>query len=574
MTLDISTIFVVFGIGSFFVLIVLLLYLFKFNTSRQSVITYAVSKLLYTVAFALFSQRETLSAPWIVYITNVLLIFGLSLETYSTATSNNSFNKKLFTRSLVIGVIGSLIFLYFIPFSTQVWVISMSFIIALMALYGAMITKTKLGSFFSKIIKAVYYLIFILMLIRGFYPIFAQQDIALLTFTFTAFFTYIAFFLLTYLTPFLYLLVTKERDHIEIKVSHKKYMEVVNNNGQGFILMDNLLRIIETNTSFLSISGYTSDEVLGKTFLSFLNSEHTEKLKHNLSNKKFNFEGIDEISMIHKNGEEIPLLINGSKINDSSEANIFLFAFIQDISYRVKVEQELKSALNTRNKFFSIIAHDLRGPSGAVLQLIKVLQGRNSEHSEETNKLIDVLHSGATKFNSLLNNLLTWSRLQQNKIEITPQAITVEQIIPENINLLQNSAKNKNITLTTELDQNLTAWADINTLNTILRNLIGNSIKYSFPNSTIFIKAKQLINEKKILFSIKDNGTGIKPKVLKSLFSTEDIQSTPGTNKEQGSGLGLLLCKEFVELNHGEISVTSTEGQGAEFLFTVPSASA
>src|SRR5690606_23395941 len=168
---------------------------------------------------------------------------------------------------------------------------------------------------------------------------------------------------------------------------------------------------------------------------------------------------------------------------------------------------------------------------------------------------------------TLLNNLLDWTLLQMDKLNLQPTRIDLHKLVEENIQLL-SSVPNKQIALHNQVPRETVAFADSNTVNLVLRNLMTNAIKFTNDGGEVVVEAKDL--EKEWLVSVRDNGVGMNDEVLKILFDKTAPYTTRGTANEKGTGLGLILCKEFVEKNGGRISVKSIPGKGSTFSFTVP----
>lgn len=231
---------------------------------------------------------------------------------------------------------------------------------------------------------------------------------------------------------------------------------------------------------------------------------------------------------------------------------------------------ELNKLIASKDKFFSIIAHDLKGPVGNLNSFLNFM----AEHSdvitkEEFQKDLMSLQSSSKKIKDLLENLLTWARSQRGDIEYKPDKFNLFRLIQSNILLFESSVKNKKITLRNLIEENQTGYFDYEMIKTVFRNLISNAIKYTSENGFIIIIAKEL--ERQIEITIKDTGTGMNKSVSQNLFKI-DVKhfSTDGTNGEKGTGLGLILCKEFIDRHGGEIWVESEEGKGSEFKFTIP----
>jgi signal transduction histidine kinase len=234
-----------------------------------------------------------------------------------------------------------------------------------------------------------------------------------------------------------------------------------------------------------------------------------------------------------------------------------------------KQNYQLAELNATKNKFFSIIAHDLRGPFHGILGMSELLVKPDQDYShEETNSFLKLIHQAANNAFNLLENLLEWSRTQTGKIDFKPIVFKVKSSIQTVINLTDNSAKAKQITLIDKVAYDFELFADFNMFNTILRNLITNAIKFTHRKGQISIEASQKNNE--IEFAVSDTGIGMSEETMNKLFKISEKITSLGTESETGTGLGLLLCKEFVEKHGGKIKVESEPGKGSCFKFTLP----
>lgn len=239
----------------------------------------------------------------------------------------------------------------------------------------------------------------------------------------------------------------------------------------------------------------------------------------------------------------------------------------------IKLEEsnkQLKLINSTKDKFFSIIAHDLRSPLGAILSFSNLIDNecQSSKEVKTVSEYNSYLNQAARNLNSLLENLLQWAKSQLGNIKFQPIPLNIANLIQNNIEIQKFKAKEKSITIISHVDDTTSAYADINMINTVVRNLLSNAIKFSYPKSDINLRAN--INGKMLQLSVQDKGIGISESKQKKLFNIDSNQSTLGTNNETGTGLGLILCKEFVETNGGTIWITSEEGEGATFTFTIP----
>jgi signal transduction histidine kinase len=237
----------------------------------------------------------------------------------------------------------------------------------------------------------------------------------------------------------------------------------------------------------------------------------------------------------------------------------------------IKSEKQLKELNSTKDKFFSLIAHDLISPFNIILGYSDMLvQSVNVNNFKEVEEFSQLIFNATKRTHSLLVNLLDWSRLQTGRISFNPVVVNVFDVINEILGLSKNSASQKEIYINVEIKQGLIVIADQNMLNTVFRNLISNAIKYTPQNGLINISA--LYNSKsEFEFSIRDTGVGIKSDDIDKIFSIDVNFSTTGTANETGTGLGLMLCKEFIERHKGKIWVESKINEGSNFRFTIPS---
>jgi two-component system sensor histidine kinase/response regulator len=233
-----------------------------------------------------------------------------------------------------------------------------------------------------------------------------------------------------------------------------------------------------------------------------------------------------------------------------------------------KVE-EFKQANATKDKFLSIIAHDLKTPFNALLNLSSLLANNDTQLSAEKRKKLSqlILQTSDSGYH-LLENLLDLSRSQTGRIQVTPATLDLKEIVEHNIELVGGNAKAKHINICSSIGDITSVVADGNMLDTVIRNLLTNAIKFTPTNGKVEISAKTEGHEVEI--SISDTGVGIKPEDMDKLFRMDVSFTTYGTAQEKGSGLGLILCQEFVEKNGGTIGVESQEGKGSRFYIRLP----
>jgi signal transduction histidine kinase len=260
-----------------------------------------------------------------------------------------------------------------------------------------------------------------------------------------------------------------------------------------------------------------------------------------------------------------------AKVTEAKNKEILLSkSRLEDAFDNIKdLNDELNDLNSTKDRFFSIIAHDLKGPVGNLKQLSDILLNDiDMLEKDELKEFTEHISVSAKSTMALLENLLEWSRMQLGKVTYEPQHFQLNMIVNQVTGLLSVSALNKQIDLKSDIDNSIWVIADINMINTVIRNLTSNSIKFTPENGKIDIKA---VNQGKFIeISVNDNGVGISEENKKRLFKIEENFTTKGTSNEKGTGLGLILCQEFVEKNGGRIWVESELGKGTSFIFILP----
>jgi PAS domain S-box-containing protein len=234
-----------------------------------------------------------------------------------------------------------------------------------------------------------------------------------------------------------------------------------------------------------------------------------------------------------------------------------------------KKNEELLKLNSTKDKFFRIIAHDLKSPFTALLGFSEILKENIDDLSSEQSKnIVNILHSSLKDQFTFLENLLKWSQLQSGRFELAYSDVPVESIIKNILKIAGAIIKSKNIEIKTSVPDGITLFTDAQALTSILYNIVFNALKFTadYGKVAIFVNEK----DENVLFSIEDNGVGMAPERVSKLFLIGESVSTPGTNHEKGSGLGLILVKELVEKLQGDITVESTPGIGTTFIVIIP----
>jgi signal transduction histidine kinase/uncharacterized protein HemY len=272
-------------------------------------------------------------------------------------------------------------------------------------------------------------------------------------------------------------------------------------------------------------------------------------------------------------GAFIIMVIRHSRYQQNQKLNIQLSLKNKEIEDQQKhvqlLNQELKEANQTKDKFFSIVAHDLKSPFNSLLVLTNLLLDDYDTFTEDERKtFIHQIKASSENTFALLQNLLDWASTQMGKTMIVQEKIDISKISDETIALLMPIARNKNIRIKSEIEPSTVVFADKNMVSTVILNLVTNAIKFTPQDGKVAIRAFMENNHVEV--EVSDSGVGISQDNLNKLFRLDHKIQTMGTAKEKGTGLGLILCKEFVEKNNGKIWVKSVEGKGSQFYFTLP----
>ena len=231
--------------------------------------------------------------------------------------------------------------------------------------------------------------------------------------------------------------------------------------------------------------------------------------------------------------------------------------------------QQLIQLNNDKDKFLSIIAHDLKSPFTSIIGYVELLiEQINEKNDEEISEFANIILQSSNRALKLLTNLMVWTQSQSGRMNFHPENFDIIKLINEVILLLNDIAQQKSILIACSLPPSIQINGDRDMISTILRNLITNAIKYTQPEGKITISVMEKLNE--LVVSVSDTGVGIPKDKIGNLFNIKEIHSTKGTNEEVGTGLGLILCKEFIEKNNGKIWVDSKAGIGSTFYFSMP----
>jgi two-component system sensor histidine kinase/response regulator len=368
---------------------------------------------------------------------------------------------------------------------------------------------------------------------------------------------------------------------IDLKVSEEKYKAIFENSTIGLYRTTPEGRVLMANKTLAIMLGYGSPDEMMKLDLKQDNpylDESRDKIIKDVLDAGFAF-GMEN-RWYKKDGSEIYVRESVTVIKDEIEGNIYLEGVVEDITKSklfeialIESENKLKEALSSKDKFFSIIAHDLKNPLQALILSSDIIVNYYDKLSPDQLKdNTQGINKTSKNLSTLLENLLQWSRSQTGNIEFNLEINDINKEIIEIIHLLEVSAKNKSIEIQYANNQIPPFLYDKNMISTIIRNLISNSIKFTRDGGIIYINSGQIEygNKKAVEISVVDNGVGINEDSLKRLFQIDSASSTSGTNNEKGTGLGLILCKEFVEKHNGTIWAESVLNEGSSFTFVIP----
>jgi PAS domain S-box-containing protein len=369
-----------------------------------------------------------------------------------------------------------------------------------------------------------------------------------------------------------------ERKEIEnsLRESREEYRKLVELQGEGLAIVDKEERFIFTNPAAERMMGVPAGTLIGRKMDEFVSKTTFEQIKQQTIIRADGNQSTYEIEIIRENGEKRVILVTATPQFDGNgvfESSLGIFI---DITDRKNIENELKKnestlkALNTtKDKLFSIIAHDLRGPIGTSADLLEVMiENYENFSSDEQLKMLDILKNSAKSTYSLLETLLNWSIVQTGNIVFRPELFNLTKCVDTIVRNVVPTLYSKNITLLYEPAEEIFCYADQNMIQTVIRNLIGNAIKYTFRNGTIEIRVINKGNNTEI--SISDNGIGMDEETRNNLFVLDKQSSKYGTENEKGTGLGLILCKEFIEKHGGHLLIESEKDKGSSFTFELP----
>ncbi|MCX6237893.1 MAG: PAS domain S-box protein [Bacteroidia bacterium] len=361
-----------------------------------------------------------------------------------------------------------------------------------------------------------------------------------------------------------------------LRKSEERYRTLIENMGEGVGFLDVNETFIFANRSAEKIFGIDEGKLTGLCLNDFVVGENVEILKNEIHKRIQGKSSVYEHEIVLKDGSKKHVLISATP-NFEDGKFIGTFAIFRDFTdYKQaednlrKSEEDLRKINDEKDKFFSIIAHDLRSPFNGFLGLTEIMaEGMSRMTLEEIQKMATVMRNSATNLFRLLGNLLEWSRMQRGLTTFVPETCLVISKISESMMMVQDAADKKEITINYDVPEDLMVFTDGNMFGVIIRNLVTNAVKFTPKYGSITVSAKS-VYDNFVEISIMDTGIGMDADIIDNLFRLDINTSRKGTEGESSTGLGLIICKDYVEKHGGKLWAESEEGKGSTFRFTLP----
>lgn len=580
MALDIRTL--TFAIGITFIIQAIALYLLSIViTKYKGVNTWALGSLMLAVGFIWMAFRNYETTEKIsIFLGNIFHILGFIIFIIGTKQFLDIKRKAIRTYPYLIVFVVVMYYLTFVENNINLRSVFYSLSVAPLLFHNSFLMLKHGKKDIRKtlaLVASIFITFGILLLFRSVYLIFITPIESFYSTDIIQSLTFLSTISMGLLWTFGLILVVNQRLSSEL-VETRNHFELIFETIPDAVTISEIESglFLNTNKGFSQISGLSKEEIKGKTVYDVNLWKDPKERKRAIKNIKDNGASImnHEFVFRRKDGSEFTALVSATPINvNEKESILFVIHDITEIKQKeyeiANKNHQLELANTEKDKFFSIIAHDLRGPFSSIIGLSELLADSTSEFSkEQVNELSLSLHRTANSTYHLLENLLEWSSIQRGVKAYFPQPVTIEKVISQTIDGLKNAASNKQIELTVDYEPEITITADSQMLQTIIRNLVLNAIKFTHTGGSVSLSVKQ-DSDGKTVFEVVDSGIGMSPEICSNLFSFDTKNNRIGTNREPSSGLGLYLCKEFVENHGGQLFVKSEEGKGSVFWFKI-----
>jgi PAS domain S-box-containing protein len=560
--------------------VIVFYYLFKVNKSVKGPLWWLLWSAAAALGFILILLRRIpVFEPYSVIFQNIVIVAGVLFIYIGVVKFYEKRLNKIFIYIVFASFALSHIFFFLIIDS----ILARTLLFDIALLFIAIITAYKLYKHKYEAVQASVHFILVVFafhivffLLRLIFVITNKQNINVFSPEFDNSIQYLDALLVSLFWTIGFIMLINQKLNAEILEAKNKF-ELIFNTGPDAVMISGLRDgIIETcNDNFCKITGYSKEHVKGKTSYEldiWVNKQERDRLMKILINN--NYCENQNFLFRKSNGEILHGLLSANIIYLNKKP--YILSVTRDISDLIKAQEtirnkniELESLNHLKDRLFSVIGHDLNGPLTTILGFSEILQLKYAEmFGSEANEMLTKIIDSAYKTSQLLNDLLIWARTQTGQIDIVPSIININTLINKVINLYSLQINEKEITLVFKQKHDISIKSDSDILYTVLRNLLSNAIKYTNIGGKIEIGL--FMRKKYVEFSISDNGVGMHSSVAASLFAMPYIQSQRGTMHEKGTGIGLSICKEFVEKLNGTIWVVSEEGKGTTFYFSIP----
>jgi PAS domain S-box-containing protein len=367
-------------------------------------------------------------------------------------------------------------------------------------------------------------------------------------------------------------ITVQKRVEKELQESEEIFRLITECSADAIFISDKQGKYLYVNSRAVELLGYSKEDMLTMSIPELAPKNNADELMEHLEIVLKDGSSFFELDLLKKDGQIAPVDLNAVVL-----PNGLVYASCRDITERKRIEEVIKlknEELRIRNiekdKFLTIISHDLRSPFQGFLQLTKYLAEEAASFSvKQLSELGAGMHSEANKIFQLLKNLLDWAKMQKGEMLFQPKICLISALIEDNIETMKERCRQKKIKVVNLVSGPVIAFVDEKMVTSVILNLLSNAIKFTGQDGTITINSDKTINGM-IQISIADTGVGMNKNLVEKLFRLGQRTGRLGTEGELSSGLGLMLCKEFVEKHNGEIRVESLEGKGSTFYFTLP----